>query len=163
MDIEIREATEADIPLLHLVFELSVTGLCSRDYKPEQIHAWVARADMNRWRELVESDLQFWVALESKSGFPAGFTSINKEGYLHSMFIHPDFKRQGIATMLLSQAEAFACHSDIPSIYAEVSLTARPFFEKQGYKVEREQTIIVNGVGMRNFVMRKLVGCGNSL
>lgn len=102
MNTEIREATEADIPLLHLVFESSVTGLCSLDYKPEQIHAWVARAGMNRWRELVGSDLQ-------------------------------------------------------------LSLAARPFFEKQGYEVEREQTILVNGVAMRNLVMRKLVGCCNSL
>jgi len=161
--VEIRRAEIVDIPLLHQVFEASVKGLCNKDYTPEQIEAWVSRADLSRWRELFGSSLQFWLAADGESGIPAGFMSVNDTGYLHSMFVHPDYKRKGIATRLLNHAEMLASCFRVASLYAEVSLTARPFFETQGYKVEREQDVFVNGTSLRNFVMRKSLGCCNSL
>ena len=38
---------------------------------------------------------------------------------------------------------------------SEVSITARPFFEHHGYKVEREQRVQANRMIMTNFLMRK--------
>lgn len=162
MEIEIKKATEVDIPLLYRIFEKSVTGLCRQDYEAEQIQAWVSRADVSRWQELFKSDLCFWLAIDKVSRLPVGFTSINRDGYLHSLFVHPDYIRQGIATMLLVHAETWVSRFHVSSVYAEVSLTARPFFEKQGYKAEQEQCVVVNEVPMCNFVMRKLLGCCNS-
>lgn len=40
-------------------------------------------------------------------------------------------------------------------IFTEASITARPFFERQGFRVVREQTVSRQGVSMINFVMEK--------
>lgn len=40
-------------------------------------------------------------------------------------------------------------------ITSEVSLTARPFFERKGYRVDREQQIDRGGVLLTNFLMYK--------
>ena len=40
--------------------------------------------------------------------------------------------------------------------YSEVSITARPFYEKFGFKVAKEQTVEIRGQKLRNFVMEKL-------
>ncbi len=38
-------------------------------------------------------------------------------------------------------------------VYAEVSITARPFFEKQGFIVTKEQTVLLEGVSLTNYKM----------
>lgn len=47
------------------------------------------------------------------------------------MFVHKDFQGEGIATMLLNEIEQYAITNGIIRITSEVSLTARPFFEKE--------------------------------
>ena len=44
-------------------------------------------------------------------------------------------------------------------IYSDVSITALPFFLSQGFSIEREQTVVINGVKMSNFLMRKPLIC----
>ena len=84
-----------------------------------------------------------------------GFSSITPQGYLHSMFVHKDFQSKGIATMLLEEIERYAIAEGIMRITSEVSLTARPFFEKKGYKVEVEQKRKANQLSLINFWMAK--------
>lgn len=153
--VRLRKAEAGDLPELHSVFEQSVRNSCKKDYTPEQIEAWVQRASPERWQELFTSGLQFIIAEETKSFRITGFTSFNSQGYLHSMFILPQFCGKGIATMLLDFAEDFARNNHIPNLFSEVSFTARPFFEKRGFIVEQEQLVKVNNVEMDNFRMRK--------
>ena len=40
-------------------------------------------------------------------------------------------------------------------ITSEVSITARPFFEKHGYKVVKEQKAKANRLYLTNYVMKK--------
>lgn len=153
--IRLRKAEANDLPELHSVFEKSVRNSCNKDYTDQQINAWIERASPSRWQELFASDLQFVTAEETNSFQLAGFTSFNRQGYLHSMFVQPQHQGKGIATLLLNYAEDFVSRNHIPSLFAEVSLTARPFFEKHGFVAEEKQLIKVNGVGMINFRMRK--------
>lgn len=155
LNLHIRTATEQDIVGLHQVFEASVHQTCNRHYTEVQINAWVTKADISRWQELFNSDLVFILAEDNEAHQIAGFTSINAEGYLHSMFVHPDYQHKGIAGQLLDNAEQFAVQNHASDIHVEVSITAHPFFEKAGYRVDRAQIVTVNGTEMTNFVMRK--------
>lgn len=78
----------------------------------------------------------FIVAVNQQSQI-VGFSSITSQGYLHSMFVHKDFQGKGIATMLLEEIERYAITAGIMRITSEVSLTARPFFEKRLYSKGR--------------------------
>lgn len=153
---QLRTATYADLSLLHPVFEASVRGTCRKDYTEEQINAWVQRASPERWQELFGSDLHFVLMEDNRTKEIAGFTSINARGYLHSMFVHPGYQHRGIGTSLLHAAEEFAHTHRADSIYSEVSKTAKPFFEANGYRIEKEQTVTIGRIQMNNFMMKKI-------
>ena len=42
------------------------------------------------------------------------------------------------------------------SLHANVSVTARPFFEHWGFKVDAAKTVYINGAELTNFRMTKL-------
>lgn len=71
------------------------------------------------------------------------------------MLVHKDFQGKGIATILLNEIERYATTRGIMRITSEVSLTARPFFEKRGYIVEVEQKRKANQLYLTNFWMEK--------
>ena len=155
--IRLRKATLEDIDLLRALFTQSVQNTCSADYNRLQIQAWTGRGTLQRWHELFQSDLYFLLAEDSRKSQVAGFTSVNSKGYLHSMFVHPDYQRQGIASRLLLKAEEYVRIRQGVSVYSEVSITARPFFEKHGYSIEKEQTVSVGDIEMTNFLMYKRI------
>ena len=80
---------------------------------------------------------------------------MNAEGYLHSLFVHKDYQRGGVGSLLLSAVEKRAREYGVSEITSEVSLTARPFFEKRGYEVIKVQKRRANRLELTNFVMRK--------
>ena len=151
----IKPGTVADLPRMHQTFEASVRQLCNQDYTEAQLDAWIGRVTPSRWKELLTGNLQFLLAEEAETEDLAGFTSINTEGYLHSMFVHPHYQRQGVATLLLNAAEAFAREHDVPSVHSEVSLTAQPFFSANGYHIIRQQTVNIHHESLQNAVMQK--------
>lgn len=153
--IRLRSANIQDIPHLQTIFEQSILETCRKDYSQEQLHAWIARVDFQRWQELFKSDLHFFLAEETSRFSPVGFTSVNSKGYLHSMFVHPSYQHQGVAKLLLCQVEKFVQAYQAPFLYSEVSLTAHPFFEKQRFITESLQTVFVNKVEINNFIMKK--------
>ena len=79
------------------------------------------------------------------------------------MFVHKDFQGEGIATILLNEIEQYAITNGIIRITSEVSLTARPFFEKKCYIVEEEQKRKANQLSLTNFWMAKQVICPKNL
>ena len=154
MELQLRTACRQDIEELDELFRKVVREVNSKDYTPGQIDAWVGRVTLSRWEELFDSDLHFIVA-EDERGLIAGFTSVNPSGYIHSMFVHPGFQRMGIAGELLSRATEYACGWQAKKLSAEVSITARPFFEKFGFKVIEEQEVDLGGIVLKNYKMEK--------
>ena len=80
-----------------------------------------------------------------------GFGDINKAGYLDRLFVHSEYQRKGIATAICSQLE----HAVQGNIVTHASITARPFSEKRGYRIIREQQVERQGVFLTNFIMEK--------
>ena len=130
------------------IFEESVRETCAKDYSAVQLDAWIARATPARWQQLLSGDLHFIAAVNQTSGELAGFASINPDGYLHSMFVRPGYQKKGVASFMLHALEDWVMSFQASDIYSEVSITALPFFLSQGFSIEREQTVVVNGVKM---------------
>ena len=83
---------------------------------------------------------------------------MNAEGHLHSLFVHKDWQRKGVGALLLSETERMATAYGAEKITSEVSVTARPFFEKHGYKVVKEQKAKANRLYLTNYLMEKPCG-----
>lgn len=149
----IRKAVIEDIAEIKELFQNTVLSVNRTHYTQEEVEDWASCGNnMDKWTNLISS-YYFIVVLNQESGI-TGFACINPDGYLYSMFVDKDFQRQGIASMLLDDIECYArCHR-ITEIRAEVSLTARPFFEKRGYQVVEEQFRRANQLDLINFKMR---------
>ncbi len=81
-----------------------------------------------------------------------GFGDIDKTGYLDRLFVHSDYQGKGIAATICDQLE----QAVQGRVVAHASITARPFFEKRGYKVLKGQQIERQGIFLTNFVMEKV-------
>ena len=83
------------------------------------------------------------------------FGSVNDDGYMHTLFVHKDFQHQGVATSLYKHLEAYARERGAKRLTSEVSITAKPFFEKQGFQVDEEQKRKANQMCLTNYKMSK--------
>ena len=63
----------------------------------------------------------------------------------------------GVATSLMNAVVDAAKQNNISRIFAEVSITAKQFFEAKGFMVVNEQTIVLRGIELNNFVMERLI------
>lgn len=64
-------------------------------------------------------------------------------------------KSNGTCGVLVTQGSRVVIPPALGVIVTHASITARPFFEKRGYKVKKEQSVIRHGVALKNFVMEK--------
>lgn len=153
-DYVIRIARQSDLVELRDLYKNTVLAVNRRDYSQEEVEDWASCGDdLSKIGRMIETHY-FIVAVNQQSQI-VGFSSITVQGYLHSMFIHKDFQHKGIATILLKDIERYAIAAGIMRITSEVSLTARPFFEKKGYIVQVEQKRKANQLSLTNYWMAK--------
>ena len=158
----IRAALQSDAVELKNLFQNTVLAINRRDYSQAEVEDWASGGDdLSNIENMIKTHY-FIVAVNQQSEI-VGFSSITSQGYLHSMFVHKDFQGEGIATMLLNEIEQYAITNGIMRITSEVSLTARPFFEKKGYIVEEEQKRKANQLSLTNFWMAKQTICPKNL
>lgn len=161
-DFIIRPALQSDAVELKKLFQNTVLAINRRDYSQAEVEDWASCGDdLSNIEDMIKTHY-FIVAINQQLEI-VGFSSITPQGYLHSMFVHKDFQGEGIATMLLNEIEQYAITNGIIRITSEVSLTARPFFEKKGYIVEEEQKRKANQLSLTNFWMAKQTICPKSL
>lgn len=150
----IRPLQEADIPEMQDLFRSTVLHVNLKHYTQEEVEDWASCGESwAHWRELLSNN--DYVGAFDNVDRMVGYSSMNQHGYLHSMFVHKDWQGKGIATQLLSEVERIARVFYVSEITSEVSLTAKPFFEKNGYEVVKNQKSKANKLELTNFVMRK--------
>ena len=66
--------------------------------------------------------------------------------------MHKNHQREGVASALCDTLEQ-SVRADCITTHA--SITAKPFFEKRGYRIIREQQVERQGILLTNFVMEK--------
>jgi putative acetyltransferase len=116
---------------------------------------WSAGADKKEnWIKKIEE--QYFLIAETER-IIAGFGSVTKTGYLDFMYVHKDFQRMGVAEKLLHALEEYAKQTGIKIITSDVSIIAKPFFEKKGYMVITKQKKILEGIELINYKMEKSI------
>ncbi len=151
----IRQAVPTDLQGITRLFHASVNKVNSKDYSQEQVDAWASAAlDLEYWQNKLET-LHFWVA--ENDGELLGFVSLAEEGYLDHIFVHDQHQNEGIATELLAHLEHAAKERNIPRVFADVSITAKPFFEKRDFILVKENRKEFKGVVFVNFTMEKFL------
>ena len=146
----LRDYSPADCTQLIDLFEQTVQQINSRDYSPEQIAAWTGGVDPQKWNQ---SFLEHQTLIAEKDHLIVGFADLNDQKHLlDRLYVAADHQQEGIATALCDALEKACSH---PVIQTEASITARPFFEKRGYHVVKEQQVCRKGILLTNFRMEK--------
>lgn len=146
----VRPYRAADMPVLMDLFRDTVHRVNSRDYTVEQVRAWApAELDPARWATLAG---RFTVVAEM-DGQTAGFADLEADGHIDRFFVHADYQRCGVGRALMGAIVSEAERTAVDRLFAEVSITARPFFERQGFVVRTEQQVLIRGAYLVNYRM----------
>lgn len=136
-----RELTE--------LFYHTVHTVNAKDYTKEQLDVWATgQVNLEKWNRSFQEHFTI-VAVEN--GEVAGFGDIDETGYLDRLYVHKDYQGQGIASAICDCLESKISGK----IVTHASITARPFFEKRGYKVVKEQQVERQNIFLTNYVMEK--------
>lgn len=149
--MKIRKYRQSDCKELVELFYNTVHTVNAKDYTEEQLNVWATgEVDLEKWNISLQEHFSM-VAVDQ--GILVGFGDIDNTGYLDRLYVHADYQRKGIATALCNQLEQ-AIQVNITT-YA--SITAKPFFEKRGYIVVKEQQVERQGIFLTNFIMKKMI------
>lgn len=157
MEFRLRKATSADIPVLRQLIEASVRGLQAKDYSPTQIEL-ALKTVYGVDSQLIADGTYFVVeahAADSRTTIVGcGGWSRRKTLYggdqfagredslldpvrdaakIRAFFVHPDWARRGIGTMILRACEEAAVEAGFKRLEMGATLSGIPFYKVLGY------------------------------
>lgn len=151
--VKIRLVQKEDLVEIHKLFVETIQEVCIKDYDSSQINAWTSSINnKERWLKKVAN--QYFIVAQIENVI-VGYASLECDNYFDFLYIHKNFQRKGIAKVLLDNIEMRAVEKNTDVITSDVSITARPFFERNGYIVRKTNTNVIDGVEIINYQMTK--------
>lgn len=146
----IRKYKTEDCGELAKLFYDTVHCVNAKDYTTRQLDVWATgKVDLEKWDD---SFLKHYTVVAEEDGAIIGFGDMDEIGYLDRLYVHKDYQGVGVATAICNELETAVSASKYTT---HASITARPFFEKRGYRVVKEQQVQRQGVLLTNYVMEK--------
>lgn len=150
-EIYLRKYEERDCIEMAELFYETVHTITVKDYSEEQRKVWATGyVDFGAWNT---SFLSHYTLIATYNKQIVGFADLDDTGYLDRLYVHKNYQRIGIATMLCDALEEYAKRNRNTKVTTHASITARPFFMKRGYEVKKEQKVIRDGISLTNYVM----------
>lgn len=151
--MQIRKATIDDIPAITQLFKETIETINRKDYNEEQVKVWSAgHAYADRWTKRLGT--QYFIVAVTDDVI-AGMGSITQDGYLDMMYVHKDYQGKGIASAVVDELLANALSNKLSVVTSDVSITAKPFFERKGFAVVAPQRKMVEEVEFLNYKMER--------
>jgi len=169
-NMQIRKATVEDIPRLRGTIEASVRGLQSKDYSPAQIEGAlnsVYGVDSQLIADGTYFAAEVWQSENKDVIIACGGWSKRKTLYggdqyaaredslldpaqdaakIRAFFVHPDWARRGIGSLILDACEKAAAESGFSRLEMGATLSGVAFYEARGYRaIENQQVPLNNG------------------
>lgn len=151
--MKIRDYNPSDCAALAQLFYDTVHTINSRDYTAAQLEVWATGSiDLAAWNR---SFLEHLTLVAEMDDIIVGFADMDHQGHLDRLYVHKNYQGKGIATALVKALEQRTINENIDFYETYASITARPFFEKLGYTVQSENTVVRGSVSLTNFKMTK--------
>jgi putative acetyltransferase len=153
--VTLRTYQPDDAPALLTLFRDTIRRVNSRDYTPDQIRAWASDdIDPQVWARRFAGR---FVAVADEASRAVGFAELEVSGHIDRVYVSADHQGQGVGRLLLSAVAKEAQRLGIDRLFAEASITARPFFESQGFVVLTPQVVSLRGVEFVNYRMERVL------
>lgn len=181
----VRLARDADIPALHALIEASVRGLQAKDYTPAQIEGALGTV-LGLDTQLIRDQTYFiaesvpvneldapklaacggWSKRKTLFGADRGpgrepelLDPTNDAAKVRAIFVHPDFARRGLGSLILAHVEAAAMAAGFQRFEMGSTLTGVPLYSLKGYvEIERIGVPLQNGEALPIVRMIKSAG-----
>jgi len=164
VELSLRKASPADIGALTALIDASVRGLQAGDYTADQIDG-ALRTVYGVDTQLIEDGTYFAVeafgSIVGCGGWSrrrtlyGGDQCAGREDSLldpaadaakiRAFFVHPEWARHGIATLILDACEAAARAEGFGRLEMGATLTGVPFYAAKGYKAEDRVSVPLGG------------------
>lgn len=153
--VVLRLANTSDLPAMIALFVDTITQVNRKDYTDAEIQEWTKTSkNTERWEKLLEE--QYVVVAELDQNL-VGFASLKDTNYLDFMYVSSQHQREGIANLLYQHLEKRAIALGAAQITSDVSITAEPFFSKQGFRIKKKNHNVRGSEVLINFKMEKVL------
>lgn len=147
----VREYREDDLESVVALFGRSVRQIARRDYDDQQIAAWAPeQPDLEAWADRLGSGT---VLVAEEGERMAGFARLDEEGDIDLLYVDPAYERCRVAKRLINELTRIARGRGFRQLQADVSVTARLFFEAQEFELVESQLVERRGVAFKNYRM----------
>lgn len=155
--MQIRPFRPEDADQIAQLFHDTVREVNLQDYSIAQVEAW-APDDLyfRNWVEVCSSRFTY---VAETSGVILGFGELEANGHIDCFYCHKDYQGQGVGRQIYRAIETKARALGLDRLFTEASITAKPFFQKQGFSVITEQQVIRRGETLINYRMEKFLQC----
>ena len=151
--MDIRPYKESDIPAISQLYFNTIHRVNSRDYTPQQIRAWAPTIYANSY--WLQRFVKRRVLVAENKDRILGFAEFEPSGHIDCFYVHHEHQHRGIGSALMNSVEAEFRKLNARRLFAEVSLTARAFFESHGFKVAEERNQEYQDVSFKLLLMQK--------
>jgi putative acetyltransferase len=150
--IIIRQYDCSDAQDLANIYYHTIHNINSKDYSEEQINAWAPSSslEITGWKEKWEKIIPFVAEIGNKV---VGFVEFESNGHIDCFYVHDEYQGCGVGSSLMKEVFDKANTLKLKRVFAEVSITAKPFFEAKGFKVVKQQNCRIRGSKLTSFVM----------
>jgi putative acetyltransferase len=149
----IRDYMRGDSGSLARLFYDTVHSVNRKDYSEQEIHAWAPESpDADIWHVRM---IQRCTLVAEESGELIAFAELEPDGHLDMFYCRQDAIGRGVGRQLYEAVERRAIGMGLTRIFAEASITARPFFQRCGFTTCEQQTVIRSGIVLTNFRVEK--------
>jgi len=153
-NIHVRKATGNDADAVCRLYHETVTSLDRGCYTNAQIEKFASVCrEKNNWEQKITND-HYLLATDRENNI-YGFCSLQADGCIDMLYVHPAHQHMGVASSLLIAIYDLADESHIHFVYANISLSAIPFYEKNGFTVRDISPKDIEGVHFTNVVVDK--------
>jgi putative acetyltransferase len=155
-EIHIRNYLPEDVEALASIYFNTIHRINIENYSQEQIDVWAPKSSLKieNWAQKFLKTQPIIAVVREQI---VGFVEFESNGHIDCFYVHHDWIGKGVGKALMQEIFFRARSQNIQRIFAEVSITAKPFFEKQGFSLLSEQTVVIKGIGLTNYKMEKRV------
>ncbi|TGM01827.1 GNAT family N-acetyltransferase [Leptospira jelokensis] len=152
-DVFYRNGNKEDLFQLQELFVESILNVCSNDYTEEQLKKWtLGSRDGKRWQEIISQQL---VIIAEYNQSIIGFGTLDPQNCIDLLYVSSKHLRLGIAKQIYLRLEKDAKERKVKKLISHVSITAKPFFESQGFELVNENRIKRDDVEFKNYTFEK--------
>ncbi|WLR48270.1 GNAT family N-acetyltransferase [Halobacillus litoralis] len=151
----IERLQKEDLSHVVRMVRTSILNISPRFYNQDQLSAW---AEGIKDQPLLHQRFLHAYSLVAKDTDDSiiGFASLVGP-HIDFLYVAADRQGEGIATQLLHLLEEQAAKEGVEVLTTEASAVARPFFQKRGYAIKKEQVKWIRGISIKNVQMFKKV------